>query len=160
MPVAGALRGHSSSIVGPWASPPLHTSAPRFLPSPNHHTFYTSHSYTFYCSCSLLPATPPEAILMRLIVTMGHIGGNDLPRQGQRQLLQHLRQQNHRSSQDTEFGDFLWRCSSWVARFLSFLFFPSLLLIYSPGFGKLAVIAVIVPGYSAFRRFLSSLFVV
>ena len=90
-PVSRAVRGHSSPIVGPWAQrPPLPTAALCFsdlratiLPTPRVPILPISR--VLYC-----PPPLPAGTLMRPHVTLGHIGGNDLPRQGQRQHLQNV----------------------------------------------------------------------
>jgi len=75
---------------------------------------------------------------MRPHVTLGHIGGNDLPRQGQRQHLQNLRQRNYSSSGSTEIsGDFPFGVL--LLGLLCFLLSCPILLflIHWPSFGKL-----------------------
>ena len=65
---------------------------------------------------------------------MGYIGGNDLPWQGLRQLLQHLRQQTQGSLQDIEFG----------AGFPLALFFLGLLIYFLLVFHLLVTLNILV----------------
>ena len=111
-------------VVGPWISPPWYTTVLRFLRSQSHHTSYTSRSYTFYCLCSLLPATlpwgnPNAPSLSHLVVsavTISHDKGS-----GNFSNTSDSGTTDHWAVQSLVW-DFLWRCSFWVALFLSFLF--------------------------------------
>jgi len=90
--------------------PPLYTPLPG-SPQPREHcTSYTScsshSSRSSYTSPSSLPTRRPYEPLCPLIATSGHIGGNDLPWQGLRQLLQHPQQLNH--GINTEHGGYSW----------------------------------------------------
>ena len=85
--------------------PPSHIPPFSPLPPHDHHRSYTLRPYTSYCSRCLSPATLPAEHSCALIVTPGHVGGNDLPWQRQRQLPQHLRQWNYGSLRSTVMGE-------------------------------------------------------
>jgi len=109
--------------------PPLYIPPPSSLQPREHHTSYTScsshSSRSSYTSRSSLPTRHPYEHTCALIATSGHIGGNDLPWQGLRQLPQHPRQLNHRISRGH-------RGYSWISfgvlslgSFFVFIFSPS-----------------------------------
>jgi len=112
--------------MGPW-TPPSHIPHLSPLPPCYHHPSYTSRSYTSYCSRSFLPATRPGGPRCALIALLGHVGGNDLPRQGQRPLSHHLRQWNYGSVTSTARGEI----SFGVLLGFFWFPFPSNLLIYN-----------------------------
>ena len=85
------MRGHSSRILGPWTptrTPRCHTSRP-LHPHPSYRSRSSSDFSRFFTT---RPPTGDNACAR--IATRGHIGGNDLPGQGQRLPHQSLRQWN------------------------------------------------------------------
>jgi len=112
-PVAGPARGHSSETSRPRAA---HTySSPSFLTTESPQ-FLQPASYNLLPTPRVLfnpPATPAGPPCAH-IVTLGYIGGNNLPWQGQRYDTKCLRQWNNSNRRDATgirlSWDFFWRC--------------------------------------------------
>ena len=103
---------------------PIHRSPPNTVQLQDH-DFYTSRSSSSvpYTSRSLLPTHPPSPpIQMRPHCHQGYISGNDLPRQGQRQPCQCLRQWKQHNQVEDIVMYFFWRVQFILfSKFISFL---------------------------------------